>query len=707
MLREQLVFDYKDFKIPWGPIGEPVFRRTYSHTKSDGRKETWQDTVVRAVLGNVMLANRSIPAQAAQALTLEQLVTAGVIEKDEVQKLIELLMPFDGLPAGRHLNASGVEGRQFLFNCHGSGWDYEIPWAHFTFLFDALMQGGGVGSNYSNRYLEKMPKIETGLDVHIICREDHPDIHEFNHLLTVGGKTGGGYIDVRDDAHQRNTFVIPDSREGWVESVAFLMNKAFTPTNTISREAKIVLDVSMIRTRGSPLKTSGGIACGPGPLVSMLSDFAKQINSSYDKKLSSLDAMALDHIEASCVVAGGKRRSSRMSVKNWKDPDIFEFINCKREDGAHWSTNISVETDDEFELAYSQNNEHAKAVARAIVLGSRTNGEPGIWNRSLSMKGEREPELMFCPNPCGEIGLQMWENCNLGHINLQHFAKRPIWAMEEAFRLMTRWLVRATFGDIPDPRQRAVVDKNRRIGVGFFGYHGFLALRSIKYSNSWKDGRVTDVLRKCREKVDSEAVSYSNLLNIPNPVKTTTLAPTGTIAILPGVTSSAQSIYAGWFKRLVRYSSMDPELAVKKLEGYPVYPDTDARNTEIVEYWCEDPLVTAVRANGDDPAEIIEAQDDISLETALQVQSMLQDVWANNGISYTINLPADSMPSELEMEGTLMKFHNRIKGTTIFPDKSRKNAPLQRLTKQEFDAYTGKKEVTTVEVECVGACPVK
>src|SRR3972149_9399413 len=125
---------------------------------------------------------------------------------------------------------------------------------------------------------------------------------------------------------------------------------------------------------------------------------------------------------------------------------------------------------------------HARKVARAVVLGKRSNGEPGFWNRSRAMRGERDPELMFCPNPCGEIGLQMWENCNLGHINMEAFANRPEREMLEAFRLMTRWLIRATFGDIPQPRQREVVDRNRRIGVGFFGYHAYVALRGGKYS---------------------------------------------------------------------------------------------------------------------------------------------------------------------------------------------------------------------------------
>src|SRR5208283_156685 len=108
------------------------------------------------------------------------------------------------------------------------------------------------------------------------------------------------------------------------------------------------IDVSNIRKRHSLLKSSGGVACGPGPLVEMLSDFTKHVNGCYGRRLDWEDCMVLDHSLAACVIAGGKRRSSRMAVKNWKDPGIFKFINIKREDGAHWTTNISVEIDDDF-----------------------------------------------------------------------------------------------------------------------------------------------------------------------------------------------------------------------------------------------------------------------------------------------------------------------------------------------------------------------
>jgi adenosylcobalamin-dependent ribonucleoside-triphosphate reductase len=721
--RNQLLAKYRGYNVPWGPIGEPVFKRTYSHIKGDGRKETWPEAVIRTVIGNAKLAIRSAKAGEPPALSdhevIEHLIRHGLLEEGEVEKLVELLLPFGSLPAGRHLNASGVEGRQFLFNCHAAGWDYDEPWAHFTFLFDSLMQGGGVGSNYSNRYLEKLPKINTGIDLHIVCREDHPNLEEFYQLLTATTQKPlpvpyGRRLELGED---HDTFVVPDSREGWVECVERIMKLAWSSQGTYGREAKLILDVSNIRARGEPLKTSGGIACGPGPLVAMLTDFTRHLNGCYDRKLTSLDAMILDHTVSACVVAGGKRRSSRMAVKSWMDEDIFEFINCKREDGAHWTTNISVETNDDFEAAYRWTpeaqakmppflHEQARNVMRAVTLGFRSNGEPGFWNRSLSMKGERDPGAMFCPNPCGEIGLHMWENCNLGHVNMEYFANKPPTQMYEAFRLMTRWLMRATFGDIPDKRQREVVDKNRRIGVGFFGYHGFTSLRGIKYSQSWDNDEVVKTLSVARVYVDTEAELYAKILGIPVPMKTTTIAPTGTLSALTGTSAGDQAIYAPWYNRLVRYSTMDPELAVKKLEGYEVFTDPDAKNTDIVVYWCEDPLVTKVRANGIDP-DVIEAQDEISFADSLAVQAMLQEVWANNSISHTINLPLEKMGTEEEMEEMLMSFHSRLKGTTIFPDKSRRNAPLQRLTREQFEKHAGRKEISMVEVECVGGCPVK
>jgi hypothetical protein len=115
------------------------------------------------------------------------------------------------------------------------------------------MQGGGVGSNYSNRYLEEMPKLETGIDLHIVCREDHPNLEEFYHLLTD--------VVVGDKVEHGAPLVVPDSREGWVGTVEAVMRHAWQDTKTISREAKLVIDVS----QESPSRPPAASPAAPAP----------------------------------------------------------------------------------------------------------------------------------------------------------------------------------------------------------------------------------------------------------------------------------------------------------------------------------------------------------------------------------------------------------------------------------------------------------
>jgi ribonucleoside-triphosphate reductase len=276
----------------WGPIGEQVFVRSYARrVEGEDRKETWPETVLRTVDGNLGL------------------VGAEFIEPDEREKLLKLLLPFDALPAGRHLSASGVKGRQFLFNCHGAGWDAAEPEAHFTFLFDELMQGGGVGANYSDRYLAELPKFTRGVELFVTCSDAHPDYDSFKHLLSLPTSVTdpiGFEVD-----QQLGYFAIPDTREGWIDSAKHALQAAWGITGYL----RIVIDVSSLRKKGSELKMSGGVAPGPLPLVIMLTELAAILKNIGGKKLDTKTAMAIDHRIAKCVVAGGKRRSSRMSVK--------------------------------------------------------------------------------------------------------------------------------------------------------------------------------------------------------------------------------------------------------------------------------------------------------------------------------------------------------------------------------------------------------
>ena len=145
-----------DITPTWGPQGKDVFDRTYARTKPDGSKETWADMVERVVDGNLAL----VPEH--HQLDMER------------EDLYDLIHSMRAMPAGRHLWTTGVPGRQFNRNCHRAGWGEQLS-SHFTFMFNELMKGGGVGSNYSSEYLDALPAIEGEVMAYFKCDPGHPD----------------------------------------------------------------------------------------------------------------------------------------------------------------------------------------------------------------------------------------------------------------------------------------------------------------------------------------------------------------------------------------------------------------------------------------------------------------------------------------------------------------------------------------------------
>jgi ribonucleoside-triphosphate reductase (thioredoxin) len=654
--------------VEFGVLGKAVYERTYSRIKPNGEKESWPETVLRVVNGNC------------------NLVSDQYIEEQEREKLFDLIYHFKAIPAGRSLWVSGVPGRQFLFNCHNSSWTDDVT-EHFTFLFDELCKGGGVGSNYSNRYIERYEPVQNQLALHIVCAKNHPDYLSFQDQLST-----------QYSADWTGSISVEDSREGWVAALKVLLQTFWSEK---AETGELIFDVSNIRPKGSRIKGFGGIASGPVPFIVMLREVAALLNSKYTKKLSSLDFMQVDHLIASCVISGNVRRSARMSMKSWKDPDVIDFINCKLDLTSHWTTNISVEIDDEFFKAWKKGNKHAKLVFNKAVEAMMTRGEPGFWNRSMAQVGETEPDLIESTNPCGEIALQGFENCNLGHVNLAGFTDDQ--ERQEAFRLMARFLIRNTFGDILNSKQQEVVKKNRRIGVGFFGYQTWLVQNSIKYSESHHNQFVIQALKKYYEVVRSAAREYAFQLRIPEPIKVTTIAPTGTIALLPGETTGLQPIYARYGIRRIRYADNDEKLAEYAADD--IEQDMYSPSTKVVKFYYKDRLVEIAEQLNLDIEDMVEQQNEIHLADMLSVQAMVQDVYADNAVSFTANIQPNVLTKK-EVKGILMSYLPRLKGTTIMIDESRPQAPYELVDRSEFEKHHGM--IGHGNLDCAsGACPVK
>ena len=676
---------------PFGPTGQVVYDRTYSRTKPDGTKETWPETVERVVDGNLALAYGTDKEAWPVDVWRERARLAYYMEK------------FALIPAGRHLWASGVKGRQYLFNCHVAGWGPMLA-DHFEFSFLRLMEGGGVGANYSTRHIAKYGHPRRHLDVHIVADDGHADIDELRPMLST-----------KFHPDWEGAFTVSDSREGWAEALVDLIDTFMTDDEV--KHADRVYDVTYVRPSGSRLKTFGGTASGPAPFARMMIEVARVLNNAWSVgALRPLHVMEMDHAIAECVVSGGNRRSARMSIVHWNDDAIRDFINCKKDTGKHWTTNISVEVDDEFFAELAKEGSWAQAVHEHVVGAMLENGEPGYWNSSLAKQGEVGE--VIATNPCGEIALEAWENCNLGHVNLDAFAPQTMGAafdregMKEAHRLITRFLIRATYGDVNDPKQAVALARNRRIGVGHLGVQGFFAKAGVPYSRIARSIGAGELLDELYTTVRETARAYTFELRIPEPVKLTCVAPTGTIAKLPGVSEGIHPIYARHFERRVRFSMRDDgqfeSVAGFQALGFEVEDDVYDQSgmTKVVVFPTEDILVEQVRKMGW-PEDIVEAADEIAVHDMLRMQAFYQEHWADNAVSYTVNIPPGSITDE-HLGALLANYLPVLKGTTIMVDESRPQAPYTRITAEQYRAAAAKTVEDSTDEACQsGACPVR
>lgn len=713
--------------IPWGSTGEAVYKRTYSRKKPDGTNETWPETIGRVIHGNLALVYGDIE---------HDWDAATVQEKED---LYQHMLDFKILPAGRHLWSSGVKGRQYLFNCHVAGWGGKLS-DHFSFTFLRLMEGGGVGANYSSRFLAPFGAPRRELEVHIVCDPEHADYAQFK---------AEGLLSDEYDSDWDGAFEVEDSREGWADALTDLLDTYMT--DDIVTHSKRVYDVSRVRPKGSRLKTFGGTASGPIPFATMMHETMRVMSNAHEAalcggvyQLTPVEAMEIDHAIAECVVSGGTRRSARMAICHWDDPFIEDFLDCKTDGSKHWTTNISVEIDNEFTERLEQGGKRsdgtlqkhlkAEAVFTRVIQGMLTNGEPGLWNSSLSNVGEVNE--VIATNPCGEIALEAWENCNLGHVNLDAFAPkakgRPVemHALLKAHQLMTRFLIRATYGDVNDPKQAEKLALNRRIGVGHFGVQGFFAKMGVPYSQVPKQQGSAQLLTALRNAVRNTAREYAFELRIPEPVKVTTVAPTGSIAKLPGVAEGIHPIYSRFFERRVRYNvaDFDQYEAVCEFEEQGFATEIDSYdksgNTTIVVFPTKEVLVQQVEDLGF-KASVVESADELSVEDMLAFQAMYQIHYADNAVSYTLNVPAEEhqeaalavpgtptpLPTSERVEAVsaaLRKQLPYLKGTTMMLDGSRPQAPYTRITQDQYENSLAVLLADGVDEDCSnGACPVR
>lgn len=390
--------------MEWSNLASVVYRRTYAR-KDNGHLENWQETVTRAIMGNVK--GHNVPEQ-------------------EVKDLIQLALERKAGPAGRGYWYSGTRSHEkiggvALNNC----WFLTASeWENFVIAQDLLMLGGGVGFSVERQFTDKLPRVKK--DVVITAKPTK-------------------------DAD----FIIPDSREGWCELTRRVLESFFVTGRSFS------YSTICVRGFGEPIVGFGGVASGPLPLTRFISKLSTILSSRAGKQMRPIDAADALTATGEMVVAGNVRRSAILIQGDCFDKD---YLKAKRWDldsiPTHRScANYSVVCDDIEDLHPLFWKTYEQGEPFGIV--NRTNMQ------KYGRMGELKADSCMGVNPCGEAALENGEPCNLSEIALNNMQDEDEFI--KAARLMQRYTKRVTLEHYHHKLSDDVIKRNRRTGNGITG----------------------------------------------------------------------------------------------------------------------------------------------------------------------------------------------------------------------------------------------
>lgn len=590
--------------IPWGEVGYPVFKRTYARPINN-RTEEWHETVERVV-----------------SACNDQLGCG--FSENEQQELREIMLDLKGTVAGRFLWQLGTEtvdrlGLPSLQNCAFVVVDNPIR--PFTWAFEMLMLGSGVGFNIQRHNIGKLPKPYTNVKIE------------------------------RMDANDAD-FIVPDSREGWVELLRRVLEASFVTGKGFT------FATHLIRSKGSPIKGFGGTASGPEDLVWGMMEINKILNSKWGDNLTSVDCLDIMNIIGRIVVAGNVRRSAQIAIG---DADDELYLNAKRWDLGNipnWRamSNNSVICSNIHQLHPS------------FWDGYNGNGEPyGIINLDAARRMGRTNETWYPDpevqgfNPCAEQGLANFETCCLAEIYLPNITSY------EELKKVARYLYRVNKHSLAIkcavPETEDIVHRNMRMGIGVTGY-----LQATEEQRSW--------LSDCYTYLRAYDKEYSALCEFPESIKLTTVKPSGTLSLLAGVTPGAHPAYSQYYIRRIRMASGTPLVKAAKDAGYPVefvrnFDGTEDKGTEVVSFPCKFPEGTKLAA-------------EMTAIDQLEVIKRLQKDWSDNAVSVTIYYRLHELEA---IKQWLMENLHVVKSVSflLHNDHGFDQAPLEEITKEVYE----------------------
>lgn len=580
---------------------EFIFKSRYAKWNGE-RRENWDETVDRLV----EYYNENTRLEMTRA------------EYKEVRAAIYNL---EVMPSMRALMTAGPA----LDRCHVPAYNCAYLPVDSPRSFDEamyiLMCGTGVGYSVESKYVDQLPRISEAFERTESC------------------------------------IAVADSKEGWA--------KAFRELVSLLIAGQLPRwDVSRVRPAGERLKTFGGRASGPEPLVDLFEYTVKLFTGSAGRRLSTLECHDLMCKIADIVVVGGVRRSAMISLFDCVDERL-----STSKSGAWWEASGHRRLANNSAVYDNRKPDVSFFMKKWKEMYDSKSGEPGLFSRYACQaiagrSGRRDPTYEFGTNPCSEIILRPFQFCNLTEIVVR--STDTLDSLRKKARVASiLGTIQSSFTDFKYLRKiwKDTCNEERLLGVSLTGVCDNLAILGQ-----------SDVLDELKQVVIDTNVEWADRLGIAHSVATTCVKPSGTVSQLVNSSSGLHTRHSPYYLRTVRADNKDPLTHFLKDAGVYWEEDVMAKLSTSVFYF---PIKS--------PDGSITRHNQSALE-ALNLWEHLQDHWCEHKPSATISLEDDEV---MDVGAWVYKKFDKLSGVSFLPKDggTYKQAPYQEITEVEYNKW--------------------